>query len=246
MIDERDWLEFHDGLDAMARDDADDAVMKRLDALAPAIPDGLVMLSLARRLAHDRIDDLAACAPEHLVAGAWDRLEAALPSDASRPVRRKAAPRFSARTWTGLAAAAVVALVFLSGYLIGERRQLQARLDGVLAYEERHEASDDFRSPASLLPTGVRSWTAGELRRVLERLPAGAVLADHDELERLLSSAPALRRRPARRLLSTYAATDGLTVAEALRLLTELSPDQDAKLDIPGLRVSVTPAVLSY
>ncbi len=242
MIDERDWLDFHDGLDALARGDADDALQRRLETLAPRVPDGETMLALARRLGEDRLADLASRAPDHLVDATWSRLEAALPSAAEsspstpRPVRRVWS---TARTWTGLAAAAVVALVFLTGYLTGERRQLRQRL----------AAWEDVGSPvagdreATLSPAD-RAWTVAELSALLDRLPDGAVLADAEDLDRLLVAGPLLRRAPARRLLDRHAAADGLTVAEARRLLAELAAGRDTELDLRDLRLEAR--VLSY
>ncbi len=248
MIDERAWQDFHDGLDALARGDGDAALRERLSVLAADIPDGPLMLELAAGLAADRLDDLAARAPDDLVAGTWDRLETALPA---RPATRVPTSRLrtarwpGGRAWAGLAAAAVVALVFLSGYLVGERRQLQARLDDVLARGPQGPAT---QQRAGALPglAGARTWTAGELRLLLARLPSRAVIADEEELSRLLVTGPLLRRRPARRLLEDYAATDGLTVGEALRLLDELSPDPDLELDIEGLGLGRTRRILSY
>ncbi len=244
MIDERVWQEFHDGLDALARGDADAALRERLTALADGVPDGPVMLELARKLADDRLDDLAARAPEPLVAATWDRLEAALPDQVE--TRRPAVNRRGGRAWAGLAMAAMIALVFLSGYLVGERRQLQARLDDVLAQDTRRAQSESRWAGVTPVLAGERTWTAGELRLLLERLPAQAVLADEEELARLLVTGPSLRRSSVRRLIDEYAASDGLTAGEALRLLGELSPDYDAALDIRGLGLGSPRKILSY
>ncbi|MBC8425927.1 hypothetical protein H8E07_17585 [bacterium] len=243
MIDERAWQEFHDGLDALASGEGDADLRDRLTELAVGIPDGRLMLELAIGLAADRLDDLAARAPEDLVARTWDRLEAILP--ARTAPRRPAARWPGGRAWVGLAAAATIALIFLSGYLVGERRQLQARLDDVLAHDSRGPAADVRAGALPALATD-RTWTTGELRLLLARLPSQAVLADEAELTRLLLTGPLLKRRPARRLIDRYAATDGLTVGEALRLLDELSPDPDAELDIEGLGLARPRRILSY
>lgn len=243
MIDERAWQEFHDGLDALARGEAGGDLRDRLTELAAGIPDGPLMLELATGLAADRLDDLAARAPEDLVAETWDRLEAVLPARTSP--RRTAARWPSGRAWAGLAAAAAIALVFLSGYLVGEHRQIQARLADVLALDSRGPAADIRAGALPALATD-RTWTTGELRLLLARLPSRAVLADEAELTRLLLTGPLLKRQPARRLLDEFAATDGLTVGEALRLLDELSPDPDAELDIEGLGLAQPRRILSY
>jgi hypothetical protein len=244
MIDERDWLEFHDGLDALALGDADDTLARRLAILADGIPDGPRMLTLARRLGEDRIDDLAARAPDALVDGTWDRLEAALPAPRRGSAGRPGAPAWSFRTMTGLATAAVIVLVFVSGFLMGERRQLQQRLDAWQAFERVPPGPESRRPSESPLLTADRTWTVGELRRLLARLPDRAVLADAADLERLLVSGPALRRGPARRLLTDQTVADGLTVAEARRLLDALADDAGTELDLKGLRLGAS--VLSF
>ncbi|MBU1072412.1 hypothetical protein KKG45_04105, partial [bacterium] len=231
-------------LDALARGDADAALRERLAALADSLPDGPAMLELACRLAGDRIGDLTERAPAALVAATWDRLAAALPDRVA--ARRPAAIWPGGRAWSGLAAAAVIALVFLSGYLVGERRQMQARLDAVLAHDTRDAPSGDRWPGVTPGLAGERTWTVGELRLLLERLPSQAVIADADELARLLVAGPPLRRNPARRLLAEYTASDGLTAGEALRLLTELSPDRDAALDIRRLGLGAPREILSY
>jgi len=244
MIDERDWLEFHDGLDALANGDADDALVRRLEALAPRIPDGEMMLALSRRLGEDRIEALADRVPERLVDETWTRLEDALPMPRTRESRHDGSPWWSFRALTGLATAAVIVLIFVSGYLMGERRQLQERLDTWQAWEAPRTPPVNRRPTEPPLLTSGRTWTVGELRRLLDRLPDRAVLADADDLERLLVSGPALRRGPARRILNNYAAADGLTVDEARRLLAELAGDAEAEIDLKGLRLNAS--VLSY
>jgi len=140
--------------------------------------------------------------PPTAAAAVWPRLAAALPSRSRRP-------RLSRTVLT--LAAALVAMVAVSGWLAIENQQLRTRVSVPAA------------QPVLVPPE--RLVTVGELAARLRQLPPDVTVLSREQAERLLRQNRPLAYAIVRGPRLDAALSDGVTAREALALVSRLGPE---------------------
>lgn len=153
--------------------------------------------------------DLESAVPDDLAAAVWPRLSAALPAGHRAPAERR-------RPWIPLLAAALALALLAGGWLTADNLRLRGRL----AAMPRAEA---VAVPADLRPSPALT-DAGALVVRLRRLDPDTRVLTRQEAETLLRRSRPLAYALARGPRLDSALADGVTAAEALRLLDLVGP----------------------
>jgi hypothetical protein len=245
--------------DLLAGDAAMDAPEReRLERHA----DSCAECAAVRRL-HVKLDAALSSAteadvPDQLVNGMWPRVRAA--QDAARatsPTRAAATGRW--RWFAGLGgsrpawgvpvmAAAILALLLVTGWLARESARLRAHERVLLERLEQVErsASTSSRLAAARPSTGiVPAWgapvdelTAARARELLARLPAETLLLDAHDAQRVLDQMFPMRSFARRSLPIGVDLNDGLQAGEALTVVDRVLADRPdlARWQVGSLR----------
>jgi hypothetical protein len=237
---------FQERLAALRQGELGEAERAELERHARECSDCQLLLAVQQHLSSPTGEELEAEVPAAYVSGMWDRVAGSL------GLESKAPGRFGGG-WPGqrflmpALAAAVVILIFVSGVMFGQLRQLQQREDRLVhQLELQLWHGEEPRSLSALNPErgprpGIsrRAWqravagrdlNAAQLCTLLEQLPPETVLLSARQLAALRWTHPHWQALYRDRALSGIRTVDGLQAEEILRLLDSLPLDPDATI----------------
>lgn len=247
---------FEDQLDALVREALPQEGKRQLRLHAADCPDCAMQLRVQEHLLGPSLEELEAQVPEGLVATVWSGVEEGIKGrDAGRPGDGEpeqgvvVIPHRPPTRWlVPTLAAASVALLFSTGFLLRGLNQLQAREAALV-----QQVSEQQRWFAELAGPGVdpvartaalagrdpwmralsrqESITLSGLLTLLERMPGDRTVLSRSQLDTILESRTPLRFRFLRDAVGSL---DGLLEVSAAELLEALNTlDEDEDLTVP-------------
>jgi hypothetical protein len=229
--------EFQDRLDGLAGGTQTEEIPAALRDHADRCPGCAMLLAMHLNLAADSPGDLEGRVPGALVDTMWQRVSAEIGERRARGLKQSSMFHPIRRALVPAMAAAIVLLVFASGYLLGELRQLrqsEQRLAEELSWKE--QAIDSLRLERSS-PLGDRSlstttalllkrglygpdeFSALELVTYLEQLPPERTIIRADEASAFLPNSRLRRTLMHGRHPAGITFDDGLQVGELILLI---------------------------
>ena len=258
MIKAVDCQVFEDQLDALVREALPQEGKRQLRLHAADCPDCAMQLRVQEHLLGPSLEELEAQVPEGLVATVWTGVEvgikgrgaAAHPGDGEDERGVVALPPRPPSRWlVPTLAAASVALLFSTGFLLRGLNQVQTREAALVQQVSEQQrwfaelqagsgvdpvartAALAGRDPWMRALSRQESITIGGLLTLLERMPGDRTVLSRSQLDTILESRTPLRFRFLRDAVESLDGLLGVSAAELLEALNTL--DEDENLTVP-------------
>lgn len=243
MNDETRCREFQELLDKSAHGKLSREERLQMEKHAEKCPDCAVLLKMHAHVTAVPGPELESAAPDGMVDTMWRRVMEDLSRRGAGRIPAGSRLRPAMRILVPVLSAAVVILVFISGFLFGELRQLRSREQQLLLETARKDdliseitveqarASRErtiYRTGELILRHGLprqKNFSAGELLSLLEGLPPETTILKAAETESLLSKQLSWRGVSPGGLPPDIDLRDGLQAEEAIRLIEWLKID---------------------
>lgn len=254
MTKDVDCQVFEDQLDALVREELPEEGRRHLLLHAETCRECSMQLRVQEQLVGPPLKALEEQVPEEMLEDMWSRVEGSLPfHDAKKapigqpsglPRRR---PSFG---WALPAlAAATLALLFSSGFLLWETRRLsdESALLAQQVLEQRRWMSEmeagavsdpvvrtaalAGRNPFARALSRQDEISVGGLQNLLERIPGDRIILDGARLDGLLLSRGAISQPLLRDLLDTFDGREGVQARDLIRALESM--DVSPTLTVP-------------
>jgi hypothetical protein len=250
-MDDVDCQVFRDQLEVLVAGRLPPDAVVQLRAHAAECADCELQLKVYRHLAEPSLEELESAVPQRLLASMWPGIQERI-SVQDRPPAKFAGRK---RGWDWLLptlAAASLALLTASGYLLVQLRQAEARMDLLAESLEMATTPSGFYTQAGTrldeqppLLQGRNPWlralraqdeiSLGGLKQFLQELPGNPTLLDSNQLRNLQRIQPPWAPAGLRFVLGELTGMDALRAQDLIRILS--APNLDPGLSVPTARL---------